>query len=543
MKADRSRDRSTWETEDRKAKARKTCEGSLIEFVKHLWPVLEPERAYVHSWHLDAIAEHLEAITAGILVPPRLLINVPPGSMKSLLVSVFWPAWEWARGGQSTRYIATSFSEGAVARDCRKMRQLVQSDEFLELWPDIRLVRTGELSFENNYTGVRDGVPFGSLTSKRADRLIIDDPHSVEKAESKPDRERAVMRFREGAVNRLNDQAKSAIVVVMQRLNEGDISGVILEIMADWTCLVLPMEYESSRHCTTQIGFSDPRSEEGELLSPERFPREVVDKLKIEMGPIGYAGQYMQRPVPRGGGIIPYVGWELWHKAMAMKYGRNEGQFPDMEFTLGSVDCAFGVKTENDFTAMVVLGVWKNLDGLSRVMLMFAWQKRLRFSDSVEELIKTAKKYRCDRVLIENKGSGISVFQEIVRLTREESFALQLVDPGRDDKEQRANSVSGLFGSEGDDGSAPRREGLVYAPAVTQADGQVWPRDWAEKAMAEVSLFPKGKHDDLADALVQGMGWLRKRGLIKRPVEHTVEEIHALLAPGPSAAARPLYPG
>jgi phage terminase large subunit-like protein len=193
----------------------------------------------------------------------------------------------------------------------------------------------------------------------------------------------------------------------------------------------------------------------------------------------------MQRPVPRGGGILPYTGWELWHKAIAMKYGRTEGQFPDMEFTLGSVDCAFGLKQESDYTAMVVLGVWKNLSDQSRVMLMFAWQKRLKFADAVEEISKCAKKYKIDRILIENKGSGISIFQEMARLTREERFALQLVDPGRDDKEQRANAVSHLFGEEHEDGVTPRREGLIYAPAITQPDGQVWPRDWAEKSMAE----------------------------------------------------------
>ena len=369
-----------------------------------------------------------------------------------------------------------------------------------------------------------------------------DDPHSVEKAESRADRERAVLRFREGAVNRLNDQARSAIVVIMQRLHAADISGMILENFPDWTALVLPIEYESSRHCETQIGFSDPRTEEGQLLNPERFPKDVVNKLKLEIGPVGFAGQYMQRPVPRGGGILPYTGWELWHKAIAMKYGRTEGQFPDMEFTLGSVDCAFGLKQESDYTAMVVLGVWKNLSEQSRVMLMFAWQKRLKFADAVEEIGKCCKKYKVDRVLVENKGSGISVFQEMARLTREERFALQLVDPGRDDKEQRANAVSHLFGEEHEDGVTPRREGLVYAPAITQPDGQVWPRDWAEKAMAEVSLFPKGRHDDLADALVQGLGYLRKRGLIKRPVEHTIEEIHALLEPSKSGLP-PLYPG
>jgi phage terminase large subunit-like protein len=533
----RESDRSARNLDRSVPAVRARCNQSLSAFVREAWHVLEPMTPYVASWHIEAVCDHLEAVTEGRLT--RLLINIPPGSMKSLLVSCFWPAWEWGpRGMSGLRYLTTSFAEVAVGRDCRRMRDLILSDWYGKLWPDVEMKRVGEFSFENSMTGSRDGVAFGSLTSKRADRLIIDDPHSVIKAESKGERLIAVRKFREGAINRLNDQQRSAIVVVMQRLHSGDISGEILETGMGYTALILPMEYESGRHCVTELGFSDPRSEEGELLCERRWSREIVEDLKRDMGPVGYASQYQQRPVPRGGGILPYNGWELWSKSVAMIYGRSENQFPDIEFTLGVLDTAFSEKQENDYSAFVVLGTWFNLYGQPQVIVMHVWRKRLKFHDLVGEVIKSAEKMHCDRVLIENKASGISVYQEIVRLTRDEGFAVQMVDPKNEDKEARANSVSHFLGEERDDGT--RRPGLVWAPAVTQEDGSVWPRTWAEMLMGEAADFPKGRNDDMVDAFVHGLRYLRQRGLVKRSREVEVEETAALYDTG--MAPPPLYP-
>ena len=515
---------------------RARCERSFYDFVKEAWHVLEPATEFVANWHLEAVCDHLEAVTAGLIT--RLLINIPPGSMKSLLVSSFWPAWEWGpRQMMAMRYLTTSFAEVAVGRDCRRMRDLILSDWYQKHWPDVVLKRVGEFSFENSMTGSRDGIPFGSLTSKRGDRLIIDDPHSVIKAESKLERLTTVRKFREGAINRLNDQKRSAIVVVMQRLHSGDISGEIMDTGMGYVCLVLPMRYESGRHCTTELGFSDPRSEERELLCDRRWDQGVVDDLERDMGPVGFAGQYQQRPVPRGGGIIPYNGWEYWDKSVAMIYGRSENQFPEMDYILGIADTAYTEKQENDYSAFVVLGTWRNLYGQPQVMLMHAWQKRLKLHDLVAELIKSAELKKCDRVLIESKANGISVFQEIVRLTRDESFSIQLIDPGNEDKEARANSVSHFWGEERDDG---RRAGIVWAPCVTQADGSVWPRVWAELVMAQTAEFPKGKNDDLVDCLIHGVRFLRQRGLVRRTREVEAEEIEALRDPGTALPA--LYP-
>lgn len=283
---------------------------TLAGFVREAWHVLEPRAEYKHSWHIDAICEHLEAVTDGRI--NRLLINVPPGSSKSLLASVMWQAWEWGPRGLSTmRYLTTSFNDGPVKRDTRKCRDLMLSDWYRSLWPEVELNRTGETSFSNIKTGTREGVAFGSLTSQRGDRLVIDDPHSTETAESPTERLATTRKFREGAQNRLNDQEQSAIVVIMQRLHEEDVSGVIAQVGMEYVHLMLPMEFEPNRACTTAIGFTDPRTEEGELLDPIRFPQEAVAKLKRDMGSYAYAGQYQQRPAPRSGGMFQRGDFEI----------------------------------------------------------------------------------------------------------------------------------------------------------------------------------------------------------------------------------------
>ena len=276
---------------------------SLVGFVREGWPLLEPRARYIHNWHIEAICAHLEAVTHGRIT--RLLINVPPGSMKSLLVSVLWPAWEWGPCGlRSMRYLATAFNELPVKRDSRKTRDLIRSAWFQGLWPEVQLVRAGEMSFANSDTGTREGVPFGSLTGQRGDRLIIDDPHSTETAESDAERERTTRKFREGALDRLNDQQRSAIVVIMQRLHEADISGVIKRLSEPYVHLCLPMRFEIESRCATEIGFTDPRTFDGELLCPERWSALTVDRLEADKGAYAFAGQYQQRPVPREGGLF-----------------------------------------------------------------------------------------------------------------------------------------------------------------------------------------------------------------------------------------------
>ena len=282
---------------------REACSRSLVTFIRRAWHVLEPGQPYKHGWHMDAMAEHLEAVTDGDIL--RLLINIPPGTMKSLAVNVFWPAWEWGpRNLPHLRFIGASHEESLATRDSMKMRHLVQSAWYQRLWPTPFMGDQNQKTyFQNSKTGWRQSCPVGSMTGKRGDRVTWDDPHSVEDAHSPVKLETANRIFRETLPTRLNNPDSSAIVVVMQRLNQKDVSGFIIEQDLGYTHLCLPMEYEGPKPATT-IGFVDPRTEQGELLFPERFPRAVVDRDKKIMGEYAVAGQLQQRPSPATGGVI-----------------------------------------------------------------------------------------------------------------------------------------------------------------------------------------------------------------------------------------------
>lgn len=279
---------------------REVCEASLAAFARRCWPVLEPATPLKWGWALDAICDHLEAVTDGRI--RRLLINVPPGSMKSLLTSVIWPAWEWGpKGRPENRFIGTAHKQDLAVRDSMKCRRLIQSDWYQRHWP---MVLTGDQNaktkFENAKTGFREAMAFTGMTGSRGDRVILDDPHSVDDANSVAKLGADVMTFREALPSRVNND-QSAIVIIMQRLHEMDVSAVALELGYEHLCI--PMRFEGPRPATC-IGWIDPRAEDGELMFPDRFPAKQVDELELSLGPYATAGQLQQRPAPRQGGII-----------------------------------------------------------------------------------------------------------------------------------------------------------------------------------------------------------------------------------------------
>lgn len=283
------------------AAEREYCSRRLVNYIKRAWPEIEPGQPYVHGRHMDALCEHLEAVTRGEI--KRLLINIPPGTMKSLSTNVFWPSWEWGpQGMPSIRFIGASHEESLATRDNMKMRRLVQSEWYQRLWPmAMQGDQNAKTYFENAHTGWRQSCPVKSMTGKRGDRVVWDDPHSVEDAHSEAELQTAVRIFKETLPTRLNSPENSAIIIVMQRLSTKDVSGEILDNDYGYEHLCLPMEYEGSRKVTS-IGFSDWRTEIGELLFPERFPRDVVDRDKKVMGDYAVAGQLQQRPAPKSGG-------------------------------------------------------------------------------------------------------------------------------------------------------------------------------------------------------------------------------------------------
>jgi len=233
-----------------------------------------------------------------------------------MTTSVFWPAWEWGpRALRHHRFINASYEKGLATRDLVRCRDLLMSEWFQARWPigELKDDQDQKTYYENGYTGWRLATSVGgALTGYRGDRRVVDDPHDVKRAESDTQRAEALRWWTEVLPTRCNDQEKSALVLMMQRLHARDLSGHVLKTESDiWTKLILPMEFEPDRRCVLpEIGFADPRTEPGELLWPERFSRKAVDQLKRTLsskgGSYAVAGQLQQRPVAREGGMFHY---------------------------------------------------------------------------------------------------------------------------------------------------------------------------------------------------------------------------------------------
>lgn len=380
---------------------REECK-SLSFFIKRAWRSLEPAQPYSHGWHIDALAEHLEAVTKGQIT--RLLINIPPGTMKSMMVGVMWPAWEWgAMGKKSNRIIGASHEAKLATRDNLHMRRLVSSPWYQALWPMILTSDQNEKTFFQNIDmGWRQSCAVTSMTGRRGDRVIWDDPHSVEDAYSPVALETATRVFRETLPTRLNNPDSSAIIIVMQRLAEDDVSGEILRGDFGYDHLMLPMEYEPGRKCKTSIGFTDPRKEEGELLFPARFSREVVDRDKKIMGAHAVAGQFQQRPNPLGGGLLKGEWFGRFSEIPGWKEHTRRAIFADTAMKTGE---------RNDYTVFIDALLCRD----NRIYVLNVWRRKVDAVGllSLAKDVWASTEGKAGAMYIEDKASGTGLIQQL----------------------------------------------------------------------------------------------------------------------------------
>lgn len=508
------------------------AEHSLLDFIVGGWRYIDPAPLKV-GWALEAVAEHLEAVTRGQI--RRLLINIPPRMTKSLLTSVAWPAWTWAQrhrgylSGPQVQFLTTSYAHQLSLRDSVRCRRLIQSPWYQEQWGDrFQLLddQNAKQRFDNSAGGYRLSTSVGgALTGEGGDIILVDDPHNTVEIDSEAKISATTQWWDESLSTRLNNPEHGAYVVIMQRLSELDLSGHILDQQAgDWTHLCLPMEYESARHCSTFIGWSDPRTHEGQLLAPDRFTPETLRDLKTRLGPFGTAGQLQQAPVPRGGGILKREWWQSWppHGELFTADGRplKMLQYPEMDTIIASLDTAMTAKEEDDYCAMTVWGVWRSGADVPQIMLMEAWNEHLTFHDLVERTIAVCRKRQVDKLLVEAKNNGHSVVQEIRRICRGEGFMVH-AETVQGDKVARAHSCVPLF-----------------------AAGQIWKpdRQWAEKVVDQCAKFPRGAHDDLVDSTTQAIRHLRRTLQVVTAPERQ-EELRHRLAPTAEKQLEPLYGG
>ena len=288
---------------DEETLARLHAEKSFHEFVKQAWHVVEPGTPFVGNWHIQAICDHLEAVVDGRI--PKILINIPPGTMKSLLTAVFLPAWVWLRKADA-RFLYASYAEELSIRDSVKCRDLVQSDWYRDRWGDrvtLKIDQNQKLKFDTAAGGWRIATSVGGRgTGEHPDFIIADDPHKASEAESEVNRQ-TVTNWWDRTMGSRGVSRGARRIVVMQRLHEGDLAGHLLA-QGGYVHLCLPMEFEPDRKCKTILGWEDPRTQEGELLWKDLFPRTVVDDLKVRLGPYGVAGQLQQRPAPAEGAMF-----------------------------------------------------------------------------------------------------------------------------------------------------------------------------------------------------------------------------------------------
>lgn len=299
---------------------------SLAEFIREGWHVLEPTTPLIWNWHMDAIALHVQAAVEGWMDVQRwmqreqlraterpdqepetqpvqliqnLLFNVPPGSAKSRIISVYTPPWVWLRWPE-WRVLYLSTNPDVALRDSVFCREVIESDWY-QSWfrPEWQLAddQNAKSFYRNTRGGSRRAKGYlAKITGDRYDALFVDDPNDPEEAHSETVRTSINDRWTSTIYNRVNDLRTSLRIGIQQRVHEDDWSGHVLQ-EGGWEHVCIPMEYEPQRldaerdgiPRTTAIGWSDPRTEEGELLFPERFPPEVVAKEKKRLGSYGYA--------------------------------------------------------------------------------------------------------------------------------------------------------------------------------------------------------------------------------------------------------------
>ncbi len=495
----------------------------FAEFCRQAWHVVEPATRLVWNWHIDALCEHLEAVSAGQI--QDLLVNVPPGTMKSLTTSVFWPAWVWTRR-PSWRVNYWSYADEVSIRDSVKCRTLIRSNwyrkHFIRDEWKLSADQDTKHLFQNTRFGFRGALSIGGATTGlRGDTIVIDDPLNAQEQDSKAARDAVLVAWDQGIANRLNDMQTGSRVVIMQRLHEEDLSGHLLR-QGGWEHLLLPSEFDPKRRSVTYIRknplplpspptcpadvagtepdlesqmrsdepservkfFEDPRRDPGELLFPAKFPASVLAGEKTRMGSSGYAGQHQQRPAPPEGIIFKRAWFMRWHRAGEfIPVGVESRLLPEKwDQEIISVDCSFKDLETSDYVA---IGVWGRVgpDKFLRDQV----RAKLSFTETLKKLLELISAYpRARAKLIEDKANGTAV----ISVLKKKIAGVIPIEP-EGGKEARAHAVS------------PDVEaGNVFIPLYAP-----WVHDYIE----EMCSFPKAANDDQVDQTTQALRRFSKK--------------------------------
>jgi len=431
------------------------------------------------------------AVTEGHI--KKLIINIPPRHMKSLTVSVLWPSWEWIRHPE-IKSLTVAYGRTLATRDARKTRQVIQSKWYQERWGErfrLLLDQNVKSYYENDKGGIRIAGSFESgVTGEGGGRVNIDDPTELKNARNARALESAIDTYVEELASRLNDPVESAQVLIMQRLNDNDLTGYLLrEQVGQWVHLFLPQKYEPDRKCVTffhrtinevktPVMFEDPRTEPGELLHPNRFPKEVVDQME-KGDPFIWSGQQQQRPTVKGGEIFH----EEWFETNYYRVLPN-----NLDFSWESCqswDMTFKDTKHSDYVCGTVW-VRQGAD----IYLLYRKKEKLNFPKTVKAIREvTALFPQVGPKLIEDKANGPAIISTLKR----EIMGMLARDPGTGGVEALAQATSYMV-----------EAGNVHLPHPSIAP-------WVTDLVKELTKYPRAQYDDQVSSCVQAWYWYHER--------------------------------
>jgi predicted phage terminase large subunit-like protein len=450
----------------------------FYSFVQAAFPIVSGGKSLQLNWHLEAMSHALTEVINGNT--RRLIITVPPRSLKSICCSVALPAF--ALGHDPTRrIICVSYSEALARKHSNDCRALMHSPLYQRIFPRTRISPSKDTETEVMTTSSGSRLTTsvgGTLTGRGGNLLIIDDPLKPQDAHSESARESLKQWYSGTLLSRLDNKSEGAIIVVMQRLHPDDLVGHLLE-QGGWNHLNLPAIAEAP--CSIPLGMNRYHYRQvGDLLHPEREDQVALNELKRAMGSMEFAAQYQQAPVPIDGNLIKWSWFKFYDTPPTPGLG---------ERLIVSWDTAMSSNQRSDYSACVVLLVRRET-----VYVLDVFRGRLEYPDLRRAVILGNNRWRqtpaAYSLLIERKGSGLSLIQD---LRRENIHALGIDPDG--DKILRMDAQT-----------APIEAGAVHLPLNAP---------WLDEFKKEILLFPNGKNDDQVDALSQG---LRRAFLPKPPV-------------------------
>ena len=435
-------------------------------FLERCFSTLNPGANFLPNWHIDALAYHLELVRMGKI--RRLIVNMPPRSLKSIICSVAFPAFVLAHNPARRLVVVSYGSELAVklANDCRIV---LQSPWFQRVFPGTRVSRIKNTEFEVATTrqGYRLATSVGgALTGRGGDLIIIDDPMKPQDALSETKRESANDWFDNTLLSRLDDKQTGAIIIVMQRLHVDDLTGKLLRGSDDWLVLNLAAIAEQDE----QIQIGEERyyiRKVGDLLHPEREPMHVLNYMRAQLGPEIFAAQYQQNPVPPGGNMIK------------RHWPRRYDKLPDRTSStevLQSYDTASKAGAENDWS---VCTTWYVID--EKYYLVDVLRGRFDYPTLKAQAIAHAQLHRPTKILVEDTGVGTALVPELQNY----GFTAAAV-PVEQNKQTRMSVQSSKFAS-----------GRVFFPHRAP---------WLEDLESELFAFPGSRYDDQVDSISQALG-------------------------------------